>query len=91
MLNYILDELKKIMAIDSPSGFTRKAADYIMQQLREFGFHLDDQHLEFILIFLGGVGIHISGVLLIVRQYKGVAPLPAVLDDRVLYLRFPPT
>ena len=30
MLNYILDELKKIMAIDSPSGFTRKAADYIM-------------------------------------------------------------
>ena len=32
MLNYILDELKKIMAIDSPSGFTRKAADYIMQQ-----------------------------------------------------------
>ena len=38
MLNYILDELKKIMAIDSPSGFTRKAADYIMQQLREFGF-----------------------------------------------------
>ena len=33
MLNYILDELKKIMAIDSPSGFTRKAADYIMQGL----------------------------------------------------------
>ena len=28
MLNYILDELKKIMAIDSPSGFTRKAADW---------------------------------------------------------------
>ena len=38
MLNYILDELKKIMAIDSPSGFTRKAADYIMEPLRELGF-----------------------------------------------------
>ena len=56
MLNYILDELKKIMAIDSPSGFTRKAADYIMQQLREFGFEPELTRKGCVLCCLGGEG-----------------------------------
>ena len=29
-LEYILDETKKILTIDSPSGFTEKAANYVM-------------------------------------------------------------
>ena len=56
MLNYILDEVKKIMAIDSPSGFTRKAADYIMQQLREFGFEPELTRKGCVLCCLGGEG-----------------------------------
>ena len=78
------------MLFRSPAAAASLPAPPVVLALRVH-FHLDDQHLEFLLIFLGGVGVHISGVLLIVRQYKGVAPLPAVLDDRVLYLRFPPT
>ena len=28
-LDYILDETKKLLAIDSPSGFTERAASYV--------------------------------------------------------------
>lgn len=62
MLNYILDELKKIMAIDSPSGFTRKAADYIMQQLREFGFEPELTRKGCVLCCLGGEGSRLSSL-----------------------------
>ena len=44
------------MAIDSPSGFTRKAADYIMQQLREFGFEPELTRKGCVLCCLGGEG-----------------------------------
>ncbi len=36
--NYILSETKKILAIDSPSGFTKKAADYVLNAYRELGY-----------------------------------------------------
>ena len=31
-LTYILEETTKILSIDSPSGFTKKAASYVMQE-----------------------------------------------------------
>ena len=31
-MDYILEQLQKILSIDSPSGFCRKAADYVMEE-----------------------------------------------------------
>ena len=38
-LNYTLDVLKKLMAQDSPTGFTRQASDYILAELRALGYN----------------------------------------------------
>ncbi|MDE7184087.1 MAG: M42 family metallopeptidase [Lachnospiraceae bacterium] len=37
-LDYILDETKKLLAIDSPSGFTEKAASYVMDEYAALGY-----------------------------------------------------
>jgi putative aminopeptidase FrvX len=37
-MDYILEETKKILAIDSPSGFTDRVADYVMEAYRELGY-----------------------------------------------------
>lgn len=37
-LEYILDQTKNILAIDSPSGFTKKAADYVMNEYAALGY-----------------------------------------------------
>ncbi len=37
-LEYILDETKKILAIDSPSGFTKQAVDYVMKEYTALGY-----------------------------------------------------
>jgi len=37
-LDYILEETKKLLAIDSPSGFTEKAASYVMNEYAALGY-----------------------------------------------------
>ena len=37
-MEYIIEQLKSVMAIDSPTGFTRKAAEYTMNELRTLGY-----------------------------------------------------
>lgn len=37
-LEYILEETKKILSIDSPSGFTEKAAQYVMDAYTSLGY-----------------------------------------------------
>ncbi len=37
-LDYILDETKKLLAIDSPSGFTERAASYVMDEYTALGY-----------------------------------------------------
>lgn len=37
-ISYILEETKKILAIDSPSGFTDTVADYVMDAYRALGY-----------------------------------------------------
>jgi putative aminopeptidase FrvX len=37
-MDYILEETKKILAIDSPSGFTDKVADYVMEAYKQLGY-----------------------------------------------------
>ena len=48
---------------------------------RNFGLHLHDEQLQFLLALLPRFGVHIAGVLLTVRLHRGVAPLPAVFTD----------
>ena len=35
---YIVDTAKKILAIDSPTGFTQKAADFVLDELKAMGY-----------------------------------------------------
>ncbi len=37
-MDYILDTMKKLLAIPSPSGFTREAADFIISELEGMGY-----------------------------------------------------
>ena len=37
-MEYIKQQLKNLLSIPSPSGFTRKAADYIMDELKTLGY-----------------------------------------------------
>lgn len=55
-MNYTLDQLKKLMAIDSPSGFTAKAADYIMGELEALGYAPEKTKKGCVLCCLGGEG-----------------------------------
>ncbi len=34
-MDYILTQLKALMAIDSPSGYTKEVTDYLMAQYKE--------------------------------------------------------
>ena len=36
-MDYCLSELKALLSIDSPSGFTDKAADYLIGELAALG------------------------------------------------------
>ena len=37
-VDYMVEETKKILAIDSPSGFTKAAADYVIKEYRALGY-----------------------------------------------------
>lgn len=36
--DYILEQLQNLISIDSPSGFTHKAAQYVMEELTRLGY-----------------------------------------------------
>ena len=37
-VDYIIEETQKILAIDSPSGYTQNVADYLMKEYRKLGY-----------------------------------------------------
>ena len=37
-VDYIVEETKKILAIDSPSGFTKEVADYVLEEDGALGY-----------------------------------------------------
>lgn len=53
-VDYIVEETKKILAIDSPSGFTRKAAEYVMDAYRKLGYEPQMTVKGGVLVALGG-------------------------------------
>ncbi|MBQ7060289.1 MAG: M42 family metallopeptidase [Clostridia bacterium] len=55
-MQYTLDRLKKLMAIPSPSGYTRRAAEYLMDELRALGYAPEMTRKGCVLCCLGGEG-----------------------------------
>lgn len=53
-VNYMVEETKKILSIDSPSGFTKEAAEYVMQAYRELGYEPQLTVKGGVLVALGG-------------------------------------
>ena len=55
-MKYCLDVLQKLLAIDSPTGFTDKAADYLMDELNALGFQPEKTRKGGVVCCLGGGG-----------------------------------
>lgn len=53
-VDYILEETKKILSIDSPTGYTDKAADYVMEEYERLGYCPVKTEKGGLLIDLGG-------------------------------------
>ena len=62
-LDYIVEETKKILAIDSPSGYTKEVAEYVMAQYQALGYEPKMTTKGGILVDLGGNDME-NGVLL---------------------------
>ena len=37
-VDYMVEETKNILAIDSPSGYTKEVADYVMGEYKKLGY-----------------------------------------------------
>ena len=55
-LDYIMEQLEKLLAIDSPSGFTGKVTDYLMEEYRRLGYQPEKTRKGGVLVNLGGEG-----------------------------------
>lgn len=55
-MNSIIKELEKIISIDSPTGFTKAAANYAMDRLRGLGYEPEMTNKGCVLCCLGGEG-----------------------------------
>ena len=53
-LDYILEETKKILAIDSPSGYTKEVAEYVMKEYEALGYQPKMTVKGGIIVSLGG-------------------------------------
>ena len=39
VVSYTVEQATKVLSIDSPTGFTRKAAEYVLEEYRKLGYH----------------------------------------------------
>ena len=53
---YCVEQLQKLCAIDSPSGFTERAADYLMEELSRLGYAPEKTRKGGVTVCLGGEG-----------------------------------
>ncbi len=53
-VEYIIEETQKILAIDSPSGYTQNVADYLMKEYRKLGYEPVQTVKGGVLVKLGG-------------------------------------
>ena len=53
-LDYIMEQLENLMAIDSPSGFTEKVTDYLLEEYKRMGYEPVKTKKGGVLVELGG-------------------------------------
>ncbi|MGN0376467.1 MAG: M42 family metallopeptidase [Suilimivivens sp.] len=53
-LSYIMEETKKLLSIDSPTGYTKEAAEYVCRSYREMGYEANLTVKGGVLVDLGG-------------------------------------
>ncbi|WP_022748366.1 M42 family metallopeptidase [Lachnobacterium bovis] len=53
-VEYILDKLKEIMAIDSPTGFTKNVADFVVEEYKKLGYDAKLTKKGGVFVDLGG-------------------------------------
>lgn len=53
-VDYIVEETKKILAIDSPSGYTKDVADFVMKEYKRLGYEPEMTVKGGIIVALGG-------------------------------------
>lgn len=56
ILDYIKDQLMTLTSIPSPTGFTAKASDYLMNTLTNMGYQPEKTHKGNVMVVLGGQG-----------------------------------
>ncbi|MEG0961790.1 MAG: M42 family metallopeptidase [Lachnospiraceae bacterium] len=54
-MNYVLEQTKKILSIDSPTGYTQEAADYVMGAYQALGYHPVKTVKGGVLVEIGGM------------------------------------
>lgn len=55
-LDYILEQLERLLAIDSPTGFTRALTEYVMAEYRRLGYEPMETKKGGVVTCLGGQG-----------------------------------
>lgn len=73
--DYILSETQKILAIDSPSGFTRNVADYVLSAYRALGYEPVQTVYNSLAQVMGSMGL------------VGIVAYGRLLHDRIALLR----
>ena len=53
-MDYIMETMKKLIAIPSPSGFTREAAEFVISELKEMGYEPEMTLKRGVIVDLGG-------------------------------------
>ena len=80
-MEYIKQQLKNLLSIPSPSGFTRKVADYIMDELKTLGYEPYMTQKGCVGVCLGGegdpilLGAHVDTLGGMVAEIKGSGAL----------------
>jgi len=78
-VNYAVDMTKEVLAIDSPTGYTDKAADYVMEVYRKLGYNPVKTVKGCVLVDLGGedadnglvLAAHLDTLGAMVKEVKG--------------------
>ena len=78
-MDYALEQTKKVLSIDSPTGYTREAADYVMNAYEAMGYHPVKTIKGGVLVEIGGTDdndailleAHMDTLGAMVREIKG--------------------
>lgn len=74
--NYILEQLKNLVQIDSPTGYTENVQNYIVEELRSMGYAPEVLNKGGVVVCLGGEGhpltvsAHADTLCAVVREVK---------------------